>query len=184
VITHAILRLNSATPRFVRWGVELEEDKAKFDLYIPKTRVPWPPPTLISVTVAAFTGNPSEVQLNPPDQAHLEEPIVVLLQPYYECSRTKRFTPIGDPEHRQVGDPYIPYRLIPPDADRLLLHVDWLLETRGHPYLVENPIWFEPSNSAEESACEPNFKIYPIPWTEEEAASWKMANHDEGIGNG
>lgn len=120
------LYASKQTPNKLRWYVGVEKDEA-FKLYIPKSRVPQPPPARIFVTLEAFTGDPSDFT-----QSHCkrDNSIKVLIEPVKNHSSSPvRYQQLGDRGDWQIGEPYIPSSLIPRDSHFLIIEVNWDLDS-------------------------------------------------------
>jgi len=130
------------TVNTLRWDAWVEEDKAYFEFYIPKSRVPEPWPGRIFVGIAPFSGDPSDFTQSPCDLDNLDNPIKVLVKRIEDeyHAKTIHCAPLGDEEDWQIGHPYIPKSLIPPDSNYLIIEVKWDLESKG---FVEMPTYRE-----------------------------------------
>lgn len=65
-----LLKLSKETNRKLRWSTYVGEDNTKFELYIPKWRVPEPWPKCIRVIIQAFNSDPFQFvpsPYNPPE---------------------------------------------------------------------------------------------------------------------
>ncbi|NLS78479.1 MAG: hypothetical protein GXY76_14580 [Chloroflexi bacterium] len=128
----------------LRWSAYVEEDNAPFELYIPKWRVPEPWPGRIRVGIAAYKGKPSAFKESPFSEGRPEDPIRVLVRRVSDLVHSVRYAPLGEPESWQIGEPYIPYSLIPGGADWLVIEVAWDLRSRGQfggvPTYREDPL--------------------------------------------
>ena len=127
----ALLRPSKETQNKLRWATQIEADNAKFQFYIPKSRVPEPWPGRIYVQIQSFEGDPSRFVPSPIVPGRLERSIRVLVEPVSEHTCTVRYKPIGDSEEWQIGEPYIPYSLIPPDSHFLVIVIEWDLSSKG-----------------------------------------------------
>jgi len=122
------------TPNKLRWAYWVEEDKVYFEFYIPKWRVPGVPetwPGRIFVGIEPFIGDPSDFTQSPCD--NLDNSIEVLIKPiegeYH--AKTVHYRQLGDRDDWQIGEPYIPFSLIPPDSHSLIIEVKWDLDSKG-----------------------------------------------------
>ncbi len=110
------------TDRKLRWATYVEEDETEFKLYIPKWRVPRPWPAVIRVSVREASGP------LPPARPlrDLRAPIRVRVKRVAEMVHSVRFAPHGNPETWEIGEPYIPYSLLPSeDAAEVDITVEW-----------------------------------------------------------
>ena len=120
------------TGKKLRWSTRVEKDKADFEFYIPKSRVPEPWPGRIFVCIEPFSGDPSDFAQSPCDLENLNNPIKVLVKPFREhLPPTVRYRQLGDKRDWQIGEPYIPKSLIPPNSHFLIIEVKWDLESKG-----------------------------------------------------
>jgi hypothetical protein len=131
MIEMVLLRPSKETEGKMRWSTHVEKDNAPFHLYIPKWRVPEPWPGRIYVAIQAFEGDPSNVVPGPSRPTDLESNIRVLVKPVRDHTRTRRYAPLGDTSEWQIGEPYIPYSLIPADSHLLVIEVQWDLRSKG-----------------------------------------------------
>lgn len=129
MIEMVLLGPSKETDAKLRWSTHVKKDDAPFHLYIPKWRVPEPWPGRVYVAIQAFEGDASMFVLSP--CRPLESSIRVLVQPVSDRTRTRRYAPLGDKSQWQMGQPYIPYSLIPANSHLLLIEVQWDLRSRG-----------------------------------------------------
>lgn len=112
------------TENKLRWQADV--DGVPFELYIPKWRVPLPWPTHIRVAISE-RGTISSVQPGhagtAPTEEMLEQPIRVVADRVREQTKTVRFKPRGDKRYWELGEPYIPYSLLP-SASVINVHVE------------------------------------------------------------
>ena len=114
------------TDNKLRWDTDI--DGAPFELYVPKWRVPRPWPGRVYVRV--FSGKSPDDVLR---DTHIRDvtqttqrPIVAELQLTSKHQLTVRYTPLGDNQAWQIGEPYIPYQLLPPlIPDSVVIRVRW-----------------------------------------------------------
>jgi len=125
------LSKSKETENKLRWSVHVEKDKAPFHLYIPKRRVPKPWPGRIFVSIEPFGGDRSDCAQNPYDSDNLDNPIEVLVRRVKNHTRTVEYAPVGKIEDWQIGSPYIPDSLIPPNSNLLTIKVEWDLDSKG-----------------------------------------------------
>lgn len=133
MIEMALLKPSKETPNKLRWSTRVEEDNAVFEFYIPKWRVPEPWPGRIFVGIEPFSGEPSNFTQSRSDLDNLDNTIKVLVKLIEDEYHTKtvRYRQLGDKGDWQIGEPYIPFRLIPPDSHFLIIEVKWDLESKG-----------------------------------------------------
>ena len=116
----AVLDASKETPNKLRWQHDVEGIGFKF--YVPKWRVPDPWPKRIIVSMSELSAGP--IAMHPPTR--VGQPISTIVEKRGEHTETVKFTPLGDPEEWEIGEPYIPYRLLPSSAVRLLqIEVKW-----------------------------------------------------------
>ena len=126
-----MLRFEKETEGKIRWDAVV--DDAKFELYIPKWRVPETWPSKIYVTIERE--NPlkkyrrSYIKIDYENSNSLRtNPIVSYVERFEEHTETLRYRPLGNSSEWEIGEPYIPYSLTYDCADRLKLTVEWNLE--------------------------------------------------------
>jgi hypothetical protein len=102
-----------------RWAADV--NGVEFKLYIPKHRIPDPFPPSIVVRISPVTGaEPSSV----PDP---DQPIRCVVARVCEHTQTVRYCPLGDAKGWQIGEPYIPFGMLPESPPLyLLVEVHWL----------------------------------------------------------
>ncbi|MFZ6021097.1 MAG: hypothetical protein ACOYXO_15970 [Chloroflexota bacterium] len=131
-IEMALLNPSKETERKLRWSAQIEEDQTNFHLYIPKWRVPKPWPGRIYVTISLFDDSLSDWTPKKTHTRNLEKNIQTVVKPFRNHTKTRRYKPLGDQSEWEIGEPYIPYSLIPEDFDHLLLlEVEWDLSSKG-----------------------------------------------------
>lgn len=123
------LEPSKMTQNMLRWSTYVEKDDARFELYIPKWRVPGQWPGLIRVRIEAYQGDPAEFEESPYHRDRLEDPIRVLVRRVSKLSSTMKYAPVGDSETWQIGKPYIPHSLVVEDSNLLAIEVEWDLST-------------------------------------------------------
>lgn len=109
----------------LRWSAII--DGVTFNMYIPKERVPQPWPARIEVVLSE---KPSGRQ---PTQEHsraetneLERPIIATVEKDSEHTKTVKYRPIGPDDEWEIGEPYVPFALLPePVPERLRVEVRW-----------------------------------------------------------
>lgn len=117
------------TPNKRRWDALI--DNVRFELYIPKWRIPTPPPEAIHVTVQATSGESNLPRLTQADAdadaSLLLRPIHAVVRRFKDHTQTVRFTPVGNKDEWEIGEPYIPYSLIPEDSKEVVqITVVWV----------------------------------------------------------
>lgn len=127
-----VLEYCKETDGKIRWDVKV--DKANFQLYIHKWRVPRPEPRRVRVVIY-LPGNELPVfsQLKVSDAVSKPElrrsPILAKVRFNSEHTETIRYDPIGDPKNLEIGSPYIPKKLLPKEPpSELTISVEWLSE--------------------------------------------------------
>ena len=131
MIEMALLKPSKETQNKLRWSTHVEEDDAPFHLYIPKWRVPMPWPGRILVRIGSYVGDPAAFDESPCLEGRLEDSIRVLVGRVMDHTRTVQYAPVGEQESWQIGQPYIPYSLVPGSADLLVIEVEWDLDSKG-----------------------------------------------------
>ena len=123
-----ILSFDKETDNKWRW-IDMVEDAA-FELYIHKWRTPKPRPEKIKVTVGELEDTfpvtkecKKEDFENNPDLK--ENPIYAELEILEEHTKTMRYTPIGNDDDWGIGQPYIPFQLLPEKKDRIAIFIEW-----------------------------------------------------------
>lgn len=130
-IEMALLQPSKETENKLRWSTHVEKDNTHFHLYIPKWRVPTPWPGRIYVSISPCRENTDYSLQSNPHIKNLEAKIKAIVKPYRDHTRTRRYTPIGLQSEWQIGEPYIPYSLIPPESSLLFIEVEWDLSSKG-----------------------------------------------------
>jgi hypothetical protein len=119
MIEMSLMSPSKETENKLRWVADV--DGIPFQLYIPKWRVPTQWPNRIRVFISELSDPQSSRSSVVP-----KDPIVVVVERVSEHTQTVRFAPEGDPKEWQVGEPYIPYGLLPtPTSNRLRLEIEW-----------------------------------------------------------
>ena len=54
-----------------------------------------------------------------------QEPIFEIVKKTDKCSETMRYTPIIERNDWEIGEPYIPFELVPEEPDQLAIQVIW-----------------------------------------------------------
>jgi len=125
----ALMVPSKETDNKLRW--ESNVDGVSFKLYIPKWRVPRPWPVRIIVLIRDFvTDDRSTPNIRSIDvrqrNATLERSIVAMVDKVKEHTETVRFAPRGNPEEWEIGEPYIPYSLLPDGSPQTVqIEVRW-----------------------------------------------------------
>lgn len=149
---HCKLDLVKSTERKLRWDEDI--DGTKFELYIPQWRVPQPIPPLISVKIYDASLIDTSSQLSPSQIAglmkagltaeqireidswlpierspkdRLDRPIIAAVAFDRVHTQTVRYSPIGDPDVWELGQPYVPTSELGfPYPIRLIVRVGWV----------------------------------------------------------
>ena len=122
----ALMAPSKETDNKLRWQVYVEG--VNFKLYVPKWRVPRPWPTRIIVRVSDIpaSGEAEHQPATSGNSASLERPIAAIVKKVREHTQTVRFAPQGDPNNWEIGEPYVPYSLLPsPSVQALRIEVRW-----------------------------------------------------------
>jgi len=129
-INMSINEIAKETENKVRWDAVI--DNTNFALYIPKWRVPQPWPKVIYVTVSDETEKIKAYQPVTPEAADADpnlctQKILAGLKLVKKHSNTIRYSPTADdPKQWEIGEPYIPYCLLPKDCkEPLLIEINW-----------------------------------------------------------
>ncbi|MHC4132078.1 MAG: hypothetical protein ACYSSP_08275 [Planctomycetota bacterium] len=122
------------TENKLRWDSMVGD--TKFELYIPKWRVPTPPPSRIYVDVSVRRSESDDIPNLSPDDVEKDstlthEPIIATVEKYSTHTKTIRYRPLDNPESWEIGEPYIPYELTGEEAPRLRVIVLWDITSRG-----------------------------------------------------
>ena len=117
----------------LRWEVYVKEDATFFYLYILKWRVPQPWPSRIFVSIREW--QPLALSGLTPVRARsgdLENVIRAAVRRVSRHTRTIRFAALGDPKDIEIGDPYIPFSLLPSgDPQKVIIEISWDLSSKG-----------------------------------------------------
>jgi hypothetical protein len=123
-----VLMYFKETENKYRWDADI--DGAKFELYIPKWRVPKIVPQKIKVTIYFPPYLPSVSRLTrdfaKKDPDLCTTPITSKIQHHSDHKKTIRYNPSeqNDPE---IGSPYFPIQLLPQEpVDNMVICVQWL----------------------------------------------------------
>ena len=125
----ALMNPSKETDNKLRWQADVEG--VSFKLYIPKKRVPRPWPVRILVRVSDVLDTAQRQDRTPAStrklgSSPLERPIGAIVEKVSEHTETVRFAPRGDPKDWEIGEPYIPYSLLPsPSVKTLRIEVEW-----------------------------------------------------------
>jgi len=121
----ALMNPSKETDNKLRWWADVEG--VSFKLYIPKWRVPAPWPVGLEVIVDEKTTSPPGVPTQPcVGSPELERPIITIVERVQEHTETIRYRPMGHPDSWEIGEPYVPYTVLPtPPPERLRLEVRW-----------------------------------------------------------
>jgi hypothetical protein len=124
MIRLSLMAPSKETENKLRWETFVND--VRFKLYVPKWRVPLPWPMSVRVRVASLEDGKSSRPTAGQSSEDIESPIVVIVDRESDHSETVRFRPRGDQEDWQIGEPYIPYDLLPESSSQsLLIQVDW-----------------------------------------------------------
>jgi len=126
---YEILAYKKETENKLRWDADVEG--TPFELYIPKWRIPDPPPGKVLIRIfltkdriqmtKKFTQ--SEIRQNPQFK---KEPIYAEVSRFREHTKTIRFDPIGNNSNWEIGSPYIPRSILSDEnIKKLYLVVEW-----------------------------------------------------------
>ncbi|HOD45335.1 MAG TPA: hypothetical protein PKL21_10680 [Anaerolineaceae bacterium] len=120
--TLTLMNPSKETDNKLRWQIPV--DDTVFAFYIPKWRVPTPWPARIRVIIDDDYINSKKV---PDNHRHPDYPIKAIVKLTSLHTKTCRYTPSGDnPKDWEIGEPYIPYSLIPlPPPNTLYIEVRW-----------------------------------------------------------
>ena len=124
-----ILESAKETDNKLRWDASI--DDTKFSLYIPKWRVPDPWPATIFVGVSdqldRYEGYTPVSQIIAEREPNLlKRPILAVIKWVSDHTQTVRYAPDGAPKEWEIGEPYIPYTLLPKESSNpLLIEVKW-----------------------------------------------------------
>jgi hypothetical protein len=121
------------TANKLRWDALV--DGVTFSLYIPKWRVPNPWPGHIWVLVLPRRQEGDDLPNLSKDDVEADsttrkEPIVATVSRYSEHTETVRYTPGGDRDDWEIGEPYVP-RTIAGEHGLLRLIIMWDITSRG-----------------------------------------------------
>lgn len=121
----SLMNPSKETDNKLRWWADV--DGISFKLYIPKWRVPVPWPVRLEVVVDQQASSTSSVPKAPrAGSSELEHSIIATLEKVQEHTETVRYRPSGDPESWELGEPYVPYTILPtPSPERLRIEVRW-----------------------------------------------------------
>src|SRR5438094_9710999 len=114
MIEMTLHELEKETDNKLRWDADVGE--ALFELYIPKWTVPTPWPLKILVKIDSVqTGLITNEACNKGNDKALS--IIAIAEKYKKHTKTVRYIPVGEKQDWQIGEPYIPYSLLPESAD-------------------------------------------------------------------
>ena len=121
----ALMNPSKETDNKLRWRADVVG--VSFSLYIPKWRVPAPWPERLKVVVDQQAVSPATAPSPPRSGSpELERPIIAILEKVREHTKTVRYRPVGDSDSWEIGEPYVPYTVMPtPPPERLRLEVRW-----------------------------------------------------------
>ncbi|MCY7363237.1 MAG: hypothetical protein LH629_14405 [Ignavibacteria bacterium] len=123
------LLYSKETENKIRWDTFIEE--VKFELYIPKWRIPDNPPDQIKCYFD-FSNNLSigkrlskSEAIKDPELKKL--PIISKIIKHSDKTKTIRFDPDGNKDEWEIGSPYIPISIIPNgDTESAIIKVEWV----------------------------------------------------------
>lgn len=126
------MTLDSAkvTDRKFRWDAPCEK-KVVFSLYIPQWRIPEPWPSEIFVTLDPMDTLPDGTpflteSMVTHDPATRKQAITALLQKKKDNVHSARYEPLGQRTEWELGEPYIPYSILPENVpNNLRIIVQW-----------------------------------------------------------
>lgn len=120
----SLMAPSKETDNKLRWETDVEG--VAFMLYIPKWRVPKPWPTRILVRISDASDPPLPPQQLFGSAQGQDRPIHAIVTRKVDHSRTVRFEPEGKPNEWEIGEPYIPYELLPNSSvQRVRIEVEW-----------------------------------------------------------
>lgn len=123
-----ILAFNKETEMKWRWIADI--NGVEFKIYVQKWRTPEPIPDKILVKI----GSPEDAFENKLKytQKEIEESPELKHEPIYEIvkktdimTETIRYNPIIERNDWELGEPYIPFELIPGEPNKLAIQVIW-----------------------------------------------------------
>jgi hypothetical protein len=65
------------------------------------------------------------------DTTRTREPIITTIKKLAVHTKTIHYCPTGDPETREIGEPYLPFALTYGEAERLRMIVLWDITSQG-----------------------------------------------------
>ena len=120
-----LMNPSKETDNKLRWTANVEG--TPFHFYIPKSRVPKPWPNQIHVIISL----PEQVTQSPTHlKNYLANFIIAFIKFDQKHSCTVRYSPEGDSDQWEIGQPYIPYEILEKVSpgtipDRLRIEVHW-----------------------------------------------------------
>jgi hypothetical protein len=120
---------SNETENKLRWQAYVKG--VRFKLYIPKWRVPppWPKRIIVGLTDSSVDGalaGESTLAHGTTPSIDLELPIVACVERIDDHTATVRFRPVGDQNMWEIGEPYIPYSLLPGNkCQKVQIGVRW-----------------------------------------------------------
>ena len=129
-------RLEAARETDNKLRCDMDIEDTRFSLYIPKWRISQPWPSRIWVDVVPRRGQGGdEPNLSPADVAAdstlTREPIIATITKLAVHTKTIHYYPVGAPEMREIGEPYLPFALTYDGAERLRIIVLWDITSTG-----------------------------------------------------
>ena len=130
----SLLEAKKETDNKLRWDVDVEG--TKFELYIPKWRIPEPWPSRIWVGVSPRRSAGDELpnltrEDVQSDGSLRHEPIVATVDKVSVHTATIKYQSTGNESTWEIGTPYVPFSLTGGRSERLRLIVLWDLTSRG-----------------------------------------------------
>lgn len=126
---YEVLSFAKETENKIRW--DCIANKAKFQLYIPKWRVPDPIPLAIYVRLYEVALAPPNIKTYSRQDIELKpflrsENIFSHVKKSDDKTLTVRFDPIGNTQDWEIGNPYIPESILPSaEIEELIIEVQW-----------------------------------------------------------
>jgi hypothetical protein len=123
----SLMEPSSETDNKLRWGAKVGD--ATFNLYVPKWRVPEPWPRRIVVAISRPINqdlSSERVDISSSRSLDRKLRIATVVDRVRDHTRTARFRPRGNQGDWEIGEPYIPYSLLPDRlAQAVQIEVRW-----------------------------------------------------------
>lgn len=118
----SLMNPSKETDNKLRW--QADADGVLFKIYVPKARVPQPWPKRIVVRVREVqSADPTH---RPSLSQDPKRPIVAIVEKVTEHTDTIRFAPRGDRRDWEIGEPYIPRKLLPDgNIGAVQIEIEW-----------------------------------------------------------